>query len=431
MKGSYSLFITEASLRYASVAYGASRQHKPLLLQRSQTSFDKEIGRLSRKKKETRFSADHLAGFLFMAHVSRRAGDWEKLKQYLRLFGEMFLEMQNAGLKEVWFESETTYIETVFSARGFRRAVPFEAHNKKDAFPYLDIVLEIRLEDCACLIENQVGAPKRSGWEKSLLTLMMYNQDILLTFKACFSEVVRAERGYSSPEQCRRRLDILRKRWADSENSVILERMKELDAAFITPKFAPCIALLPPDNPHCFNTGMDPVSQDLRCLGKLSELPTVSDELRETADHFKATCGGFRRLFWIRYLRNLTLLYILEKLVLGESEIEGVEAATKLCIILTDSLIQFPPRYGHLGETAQHSFSLAELVFRISPMTGQEGISSLRVSELIGVAWVRSLCEMTGVNSRPDLEGMPDWSRVNDIPDICDALLTRSHYWES
>ena len=377
MKRCYSLFITEASLRYASVAYSASRQHNPLLLQRSQTSFDKEIGRLSRKKKETQFSADHLTAFLIMAHVSRRAGDWEKLKQYLRLFGELFVEMQNSGLKEVWFESETTYIETVFSARGFRRAVPFEAHNKKDAFPYLDILLEIQLEDCARLIENQDGGLKRSRWEKSLLTLMVYNQDILLTFKACFLEFARAERGYSSQELCRGRLEILRKRWADSENSVILKWMKDLDAAFVTPNFATYLALLPPGNPHCFNTGMDPVSQDLRCLGKFSELPMVSDELRETADYFKATCGGFRRLFWIRYLRNVTLLYILEKLVLGESEIDGVETATKLCIILTDSLTQFPPRYGHLRETAQHSFSLAELLFRLSPVAGGEGICSL------------------------------------------------------
>ena len=212
---------------------------------------------------------------------------------------------------------------------------------------------------------------------------------------------------------------------------MILERMKDLDAAFIAPKFAPYITLLPPDNPHCFNTGMDPVSQDLRCLGKFSELPTVSDELRETAEYFKATCGGLRRLFWVRYLRNLTLLYILEKLVLGKSEIEGIEVATKLCIILTDSLVQFPPKYGHLEEMAQHGFSLAELVFRISPMTGPEGIYSLWLSDLIGVAWVRSLCDMTGVNSQPDAEDMPDWSRINDIPGICDALLRRSHYWES
>jgi len=38
---------------------------------------------------------------------------------------------------------------------------------------------------------------------------------------------------------------------------------------------------------------------------------------------------------------------------------------------------------------------------------------------------------MMGVNGHPDAEDMPDWSRVNDVPDICDALLTRSHYWES
>lgn len=47
------------------------------------------------------------------------------------------------------------------------------------------------------------------------------------------------------------------------------------------------------------------------------------------------------------------------------------------------------------------------------------------------VVWVRRLCEMTGVNSRAGAENMPDWDAISDIMGICDALLTRSHYWES
>jgi hypothetical protein len=458
MKRSYSLIITEATLRHATVAYSASRQHNPSLLQRSILAFDKEIRSTSlalRKKDVTvHFSADHLTAFLLMAHVSRRSGDWDKVKQYLRFFGEIFLVMQNSGSRGKWFADETTYVEALFSARGFRRACPFNAGEAKDAFPYLDIVLEIPLADCTALIENQEGTMfKRSRWEKDLLALMVYNQDILLTFKACFLEVVRAYRTDDTTpsnvtRQCRKRLEILRTRWADSENSRILEWMKVLDSAFITAAFAPFIPLLSPDHQyaHCFNTGLDPVAQDLRCLRKLDQLPVVSDQLREQEAYFKATCGGFRRLFWIRYLRNLTLLYILEKFVLGTSEIDGVEVATKLCVIIMDSLIQFPVGYKHLPEMAQHGFSLAELVFRISSMTTDGGSTppslslppfSLQFSfvgerglmELVG--WVRRLGEMTGVNTRPEAEDMPDWDVVNDIPGICEALLVRSHYWES
>lgn len=366
-----------------------------------------------------------------MTHVSRRSGDWDKVKTYLRLFGEIFLEMQNSGLKQAWFESETTYLQTIYSARGFRRAAPVDVRERGDSFPYLDIVLEISLGDCATMIAGEKDTPQRSEWERALLALMLYNQDILLTFKACFLEVARSQRGESGVEQCRKRLEILRTRWADSENSGILGRIKVLDSAFMETRFAPFIILLAPGT-HCFNTGLDPVAQDLRCLGKLDDLPVVSPEVRETTAYFKSTCGGFRRLFWIRYLRNLTLLYILEIFALGASEIEGVEAATKLCIILTDSLAQFPAGYNHLPEMAQHGFSLAELVFRISPMTtGTEGKLPLVGVGVMVVAWVQSLGVMTGVNSRVGAEDMPDWNLIFDIPGICDALLTRSHYWES
>lgn len=384
---------------------------------------------------------DDMHGFLLMTHISRRQGAWPTVTEYLRNTADVLQDVYNRRVSDSLF-SETTLIETIWSARGLNRARPLKGDWNSETICFLE-ALDIGLEQCSKLLEAQelYNYPKRSGWEKRMMILMLYNQDILHSIKICFAQYLRAKISGDEVqfELCIKRLKELQKRWEVLEQDEFFHLFKIMDQSFIQGDYRGLNVLDTTETvnliyAHCGWTGIDPVCQDARALGREVEEIGVNTDLKNSFERFKSTSGGLRRLCWTRYLRNLLYLTLLEQFILGTSTRDGNDTATKLVIIVAECAIQFGLGYSYVLQLSLYGFSLAELVFRRANLPPSLGIlfTCIMLTFLLEphLQWVQLLKNSTGVSPYEPEECLPDWEIVNNEIAICKALMRRSHYWE-
>ena len=366
-------FISNACLRHAAVAYSAYTQTDPSLMKSSWSSFQFEIQKVTRNTVDM----DHMHGFLLMTHLSRRQGAWSSVTQYLKSFTNILQDVLNGRISVTW-DTETTLIETIWSARGFNRARPLTGDFKEDTITYLD-ALNLNMDQCSTLVAGQDlnNSLKRTILEKKLVTLMLYNQDILHSIKSCFGQAHRAllTQSTSHFEICVKKLGELRDRWKVLEQDPLFQQLKVMDQTFTFRRFLPQITALASNVTFYGWTEIDPVAEDLRALGRDDDVSAEDDFVRESVSWFKKTSGGLRRLFWARYSRNMVLMGLLEYLIQGTCTSDDEDMAAKLAVIAADCAVHFPLHYRYIVELALYGFSLAELRVRF-PKSSRQGILS-------------------------------------------------------
>ena len=341
-------------------------------MQSSWSSFQFEIRKVTRNIVDM----DHMHGFLLMTHLSRRQGAWSSVTQYLKNFTDILQDVLNRRVSVTW-DTETTLIETIWSARGFNRARPLTGDFKENTIPYLD-ALDVNMDQCSALVAGQDmnNLLKRTILEKKLVTLMLYNQDILHSIKNCFTQTLQAllTENTSHVEICGKKLGELRDRWKILEQDPSFQLLKFMDQTFTFRRFQPQIMV--GSNFTFYGwTEIDPVAEDLRSLGRVADVLPENYVVRESTSWFKKTSGGLRRLFWARYFRNMVFLSLLENLIEGTCTSDHEDAAAKFAVIAADCAVHFPLHYSHIVELALYGFSLAELRIRF-PNSSRQGIHS-------------------------------------------------------
>lgn len=357
-------FISNACLRHAAIAYSAYIQADPSLMKSSWSSFQFEIRKVTRNTVDM----DHMHGFLLMTHLSRRQGAWLSVTQYLKNFTEILQDVLNGRINVMW-DTETTLIETIWSARGFNRARPLTGDFKEDAITYLD-ALNINMDQCSTLVAGQDlnNSLKRTILEKKLVTLMLYNQDILHSIESCFAQTLRAllTESISHFEICRKKLRELRDRWKILEQDPSFQQLKVMDWTFTFRRFQPQLTAFGRNIKFYGWTEIDPVAEDFRALGQDPYISVEDEFVRESISWFKKTSGGLRKLIWARHSRNTVLLSLLEYLIQETCTSDYEDAAAKLAVIAADCAVHFPLHYKYVVELALYGFSLAELRVRFS-----------------------------------------------------------------
>jgi hypothetical protein len=437
IQGRNGIFIPNPSLRNAIITYSAFRQDNRGLMQSSWSKFHFSIRHITRDN----VGIDDMHGFLLMTHISRRQGAWATVTEYLRNTADILQDVCNGRISDSLF-SETTLIETIWSARGLNRARPLTSDWNSEAICFLE-ALNIGLEQCDKLIGAQelYNYPKRSEWETRLMSLMLYNQDILHSIKICFAQYLRAK--ISSEEMqyqlCVKRLNELQKRWEILEQDLFFQLFKSMDQTFIQGDYRSLNVFdgtqtVSSNKSYYGWTEIDPVCQDARASGNKVEEIGVNTELKNSVEWFKRTSGGFRRLYWARYLRNMLYVTLLEQLILGASTRDGNDIATKLVVVVAECAIQFGLGHSYVLQLSLYGFSLAELVFRRWNLPSSLGISirsSINAYTLEPyLQWVSLMKNITGVSPYEQEERLPDWAVVSNEIAICKALVKRSHYWE-
>jgi hypothetical protein len=366
VQGRNGLFIPNPCLRNAVITYSAFRQDNHRLMKSSWTNFHLSIRSITRDA----VTIDDMHGFLLMTHISRRQGAWPTVTEYLKNTADILQDVFNGRVSDALF-SETTLIETIWSARGFNRARPLKGDWNSEIICFLE-ALDVGLEQCSKMVDAQelYNYPKRSEWEKRLMSLMLYNQDILHSIKICFAQYIRAKISGEEmhSDLCVKRLKELQNRWDILEQDEFFQLFKTMDQTFIQGDYrilnVDGIATVGSNETHSGWTEIDPVYLDARALGNKVEETGVNAELKNSFMWFKSTSGGLRRLYWTRYLRNLLYLTLLEQFILGTSARDGNDIATKLVVIVTECATQFGLEHSYVLQLSLYGFSLAELAFK-------------------------------------------------------------------
>jgi hypothetical protein len=360
-------------------------QKRSELMESSWTSFHLEIKKLTRDTVDM----DHMQGFLLMTHVSKRQGVWSSVTEYLMNFSDILQDSLNDRIKVTWF-TETSLLEIIWSARGLNRARPLAGDWSNETIIYLDM-LDLDMKACRTLVEGQDvnNNPKRTDLEKQLLTLMLYNQDILHTIKSCFAFCLRSfsTEQPSDFDICSRKFQRLQDRLEILEQDTFFQQLKIMDRSFTSTIFHPYTLNL--DTAFATRekfpgwTDIDPVEKDLRALFRDEEMPPIPDDVMQSMEWFKSTTGGLRRLFWTRYFRNIILSNILRYFILGVPMTNGEATAAKLIVMVTECAMYFSLSYMYMVEMALYGYSLAELQIRSLNVSPDAGITILYKVNLI------------------------------------------------